>query len=67
MSRSLRGWIVAPKESRTELESMGISLGKYDDSQAPHEVGTFLDCLVPEAAFAQLEHHWGRFIWGLAE
>lgn len=57
----LKGWITAAFEDKAFLEELGIQVGpEYD------ELGSFTNCMVPEAALKRLEKYWeNRFYWGL--
>lgn len=53
-----RGWVSAPHDAWFELRQLGITLGPYSG-------GTFVDCVVPDAAIDAMEQHWGEWVWGL--
>jgi hypothetical protein len=55
-----KGWIGCKLSERKLLQSFGIKLGEYD-----YDENIFMDCIVPEAAFAKLDEHFNILSWGL--
>ena len=55
------GWIIADKEEKSFLESLGVKIiGGYNE-----EEHSFDECIVTEDVLQKLDPYWGRFYWGL--
>ncbi len=55
-----RGWIGAKESDRTELERLGVDLGRWNPE------GTFDYCSMPAEVFTVFTKKWkGRGVWGL--